>query len=372
MPKPQKKRPLTLITGFPQFTTRRLVRELATADREGRFALLVPERAHDGVKRFVRTLPGRKDRFRILEGEVRKMDLGLSGDEFKSLADEVSVIHHTAAAFHLGIDATVATDVNVRGTEEVLELARHAGSLRQFVFYSTLGTSGDYRGVWTEDDTDRGQRFHSHYEHTKFDAEELLRREAGLPLTILRSPVIVGDSQTGEIDKYDGPYQLMLLFVALPVDLGLPLPGRASRLINLIPVDFFARAAQVLSSCPESVGRTFHIADPEPLTMARVFELVAMASERRVPSGYIPARLLRTLMRTPGLERFADVPMAALDLFTSDVIYSSVRAQEILREVGVTCPRFPDYVENLVNYLRQKIAQETARRGEEEVYDPLW
>jgi thioester reductase-like protein len=333
---------------------------------------LVPERAEEAVEQFIQTLPGRKDRFRLVEGEVRKMDMGLSGDEFKRLADEVTVIHHTAGAFHLGVDPSVATDVNVRGTEEVLELARNAASLRHFVYYSTLGVSGDFAGVWTEDDFDRGQRFHSHYEHTKFDAEGLLRREPDLPLTVLRSPVVVGDSQTGEIDRYDGPYQLMLLFVALPVDLGLPLPGRATRRINLIPVDFFSRAAQVLSSQGESIGRTFHIADPEPLTMARVFELVAMASERRVPRGYIPARLLRTLMRTPGLERFADVPMAALDLFTSDVIYSSVRAQELLREGGVVCPRFPDYVENLVSFLRQKIAEETARRGEEEVYDPLW
>ena len=106
--------------------------------------------------------------------------------------------------------------------------------------------------------------------------------------------------------------------------------------------------------------------------MARVFELVAMASERRVPSGYIPARLTRALMRTPGLERFADSPMAALDLFTADVVYASSQAQVLLRDADVRCPTFPDYVENLVGYLRQKIARDSARRGEDEVYDPLW
>lgn len=369
--------PLTLVTGLPQFTTRRFVAELAAADPKGRFALLVPERHLPAARKFVATLPGARDRFQLLEGEVKRIDLGLSGAEFRDLAAEVSVVHHTAAVFHLGVAQSVASEINVRGTEEVLELCRHARELRHLVFHSTLGVSGDFDGTWTEDDYDRGQRFNNHYEETKFVAEGLVRREAEasrLPVTILRAPVIVGDSVTGEVDRFDGPYQLMLLFIALPVDLGLPLPGRASRLINLIPVDFFARAARVLSARPPDAGAvlTYHIADPAPYTMARVFELVARASERKVPRGYVPPRLLRALMRTPGLERFAESPLAALDLFTADVTYSTARAAPLLAEAGVACPRFPDYVENLVAYLRQKIADETARRTEEEVYDPLW
>jgi thioester reductase-like protein len=373
----RRKAPLTLVTGFPQYTTRRLVAELAAADATARFALLVAERHVPAAKKLIAGLPGDRDRFRLIEGEVKRIDLGLSGAEFGDLLAEVSVVHHTAAVFHLGVARSVASEVNVRGTEEVLELCRSARELRHLVFHSTLGVSGDFAGVWTEDDYDRGQRFNNHYEETKFAAEGLVRREAGaakLPVTILRAPVIVGDSVTGEVDRFDGPYQLMVLFVALPVDLGLPLPGRASRVINLIPVDFYARAARVLAARPGDAGRvvTFHIADPDPYPMARVFELVARASERKVPRGYVPPRLLRALMRTPGLERFAESPLAALDLFTADVSFSTARAAPLLEEAGVACPRFPDYVENLVAYLRQKIADEAARKSEEEVDDPLW
>lgn len=364
--------PVTLVTGLPQYTTRRLVEELTRADETGRFAFLVQERSRDAVERFVARLPGDSARFQILEGDVGKMDLGLSGAELNELAAELETIHHSAAVFHLGVDPNVAERVNVHGTEEIVELAREARGLERLVFYSTLGVSGDFRGVWTEDDYDRGQQFNNHYELTKFRAEGLLRREEWLPLTVIRAPVIVGDSETGEIERFDGPYQLMLLFIALPIDLGLPLPGRASRLVSLVPVDYFARAASILATHPESQGRTLHITEPEPMTMARVFELIAMASEKKVPSGYIPARFTRALMRTPGLERFSKSPMAALDLFTADVVYASTNAQELLRESGLVCPRFPDYVENLVGFLRQKLAKEHARRGEEEVYDPLW
>jgi hypothetical protein len=182
----------------------------------------------------------------------------------------------------------------------------------------------------------------------------------------------VGDSKTGEIDRFDGPHQLMLLFIALPVDLGLPLPGRADRLINLIPVDFFVDAVSVLSRHPEAIGKTFHVVDPEPLPMARVFELVAQASERKAPRSYIPARLVRALMRTPGLERFADSPVAALDLFTADVVFSSTGAAKLLREAGLSCPPFPSYVENLVAFMRAKIAARSVDGGDADVYDPLW
>ncbi len=189
----RKKRAVTFVTGLPQYTTRRLVAALAAADSTTKFALLVPERALDMAAQFVKTLPGRKDRYQILEGEVRRMDLGLSGTEFKKLAAEVTVIHHTAAVFHLGVEQSTAEVVNVRGTEEVIELTRCAKQLKQVVYYSSLGISGDFQGVWTEEDYERKQKFHNHYEHTKFQAEGLLRREPGLPLTVLRSPVIVGD-----------------------------------------------------------------------------------------------------------------------------------------------------------------------------------
>jgi thioester reductase-like protein len=364
--------PLTLVTGLPQYSMRRLVMELIQNEPEGRFAFLVPEPSLAKMARFVTTLPGPQERYQLLEGDVRQIDLGLSGEEFNRLAQQVEVIHHGAAVFHLGVEREVADEVNVRGVEEIIEFARQAQKLRQLVYYSTVSVSGDHKGVWTEKDYDRGQKFNNHYEATKFWAEGLLRREPALPLTVLRTPVIVGDSETGEIDRYDGPYQLMLLFVALPVDLGLPLPGRASRFINLIPVDFFAQAACALTRHPDALGRTFHLVDPAPLTMAQVFELVAMASEKKVPSGYIPARLTRALMRTPGLERFVDSPVATLDLFTADVVYGSAATQELLREKNISCPRFPSYVENLVKYLREKIAREHAQQGEEQIYDPLW
>ena len=55
-----------------------------------------------------------------------------------------------------------------------------------------------------------GQAFKNHYESTKFQAEvwvrELLDR---VPTTILRPAIVVGDSRTGETEKFDGPYYIL-------------------------------------------------------------------------------------------------------------------------------------------------------------------
>ena len=70
--------------------------------------------------------------------------------------------------------------------------------------------SGDHDGEFAEDELDEGQEFLNHYESTKFEAEVLVRRamKAGLPATIYRPGIVVGDSRTGETQKYDGPYIL--------------------------------------------------------------------------------------------------------------------------------------------------------------------
>ena len=95
--------------------------------------------------------------------------------------------------------------------------------------WSTAQVSGARSGVILEEELDCGQRFRNVYEETKFRAERMVRDAARrLPITILRPGIIVGDSKTGEIDKFDGPYYLLVLIVSSPIDVHLPLPGRGN------------------------------------------------------------------------------------------------------------------------------------------------
>jgi hypothetical protein len=173
---------------------------------------------------------------------------------------------------------------------------------------------------------------------------------------------VVGDSQTGEIDRFDGPYLLILLIVTSPAEIALPLPARGDAPLNLVPADYVARAARAIGLDPRSPGRTFHVVDPAPLTARRVFELVAVAAGRRTPRGFIPANLTKALLRTPGLERFAKSPRAFFDALATPVTWSSPNADAILGDAGLKCPPLEGYVDKLVEYVQSRLREKREKR----------
>jgi nucleoside-diphosphate-sugar epimerase len=176
---------------------------------------------------------------------------------------------------------------------------------------------------------------------------------------------------TGEVDRFDGPYLLILLIVTSPPDFALPLPGRGDSPLNIVPIDYAMRAARAIGADPRAPGRTFHVVDPAPLTARRVFELVALAGGRRLPRGFIPANLTKALLRTPGLERFAKSPRAFLDALGTPVTYSAANTDELLADAGIRCPPFESYVERLVEYVQTRLREKREKRAQSEVFDPL-
>ena len=47
-----------------------------------------------------------------------------------------------------------------------------------------------------------------------------------------------------DIDRLDGLYLLVLLIIAAPAEIAIPLPGRGDAPLNVVPVDFVVRAAR--------------------------------------------------------------------------------------------------------------------------------
>ena len=98
----------------------------------------------------------------------------------------------------------------VDGTGNVLELCLAAKQLERLVYISTAYVAGRRTGVVYEHELAMGQTFKNHYESTKFQAEVWVRQTMDrVPTTILRPAIVVGDSQTGETQKFDGPYYLL-------------------------------------------------------------------------------------------------------------------------------------------------------------------
>jgi thioester reductase-like protein len=366
---------IVLLTGLPSLLGRAVCAEVLRADPRAVVYAVVRTKSLDDARAMLAALPAEdRERVHIVEGDAAAIDFGLSGGEHKVLAREVTRIHHCAQVTYLGVDRKAAEHANVRGASEVLEFASSCEKLAGLVFHSTAHVAGDRRGLVLESDLQAGQSFRNVVEETKARAEKLMRAAMDrLPIAVIRPATIVGDSHTGEIDRFDGPYLLVMLVVTSPPDLALPLPGLGEEPLNLVPIDWVARASVAIGRDPRARGRTFHLVDRHPLPARRVFELVARAAGRRGPRGSIPANLAKALLRAPGIERIAKSPRAFLETLTTQVAYDAANADELLSSLGVdVCPPLETYVDRLVEYVQHRMRQkQTARKVDAEVEDPL-
>ena len=361
---------VALITGFPAFTARRMIAKLLASEPDTRLFVLARDKFALEADQLLESL-GAGDRAEVLVGDVCDMDLGLSSSEYRALTKEVTWIHHLAGIYFMGTDDDTARRVNLGGTRTVLELARDASRLERVVHWSTAMGSGNRGGTVYEEDLDAGQRFHNAYERTKYEAEKLVRAAMRqLPITVVRPSIIVGDTRTGEIDKLDGPYNLMVLTATNASGLRLPSLGRGESPLHLVPIDYVIDAAWHVARGEHAAGKTFHLVDPNPLTARAVFEAVAEAANTEKPRGHIPGPLARAVLRTPGLARLGRGPLAFLDMLDHAVHYDSTNTAQALAGTTVHCPSLSDYLPVLVQHVLD-VARAPDREALDEIADPL-
>jgi nucleoside-diphosphate-sugar epimerase len=257
----------------------------------------------------------------------------------------------------------------VDGTRNVLELARDCAKLERFNHFSTCYVSGERVGVIAEDELDVGQSFRNEYERSKYQAEKLVRK-AGLtlPVSIYRPSSVVGDSRTGEIDKFEGPYYLGILLVMSPLTIPLPLPGDGVAPLNAVPVNYVVDAVWALAKDPRAVGKTFHLVDPNPMSARRVYEMIAEMANKRLPKITLSAKAADVVLRLPFVEKIARPQRAAISYVNHLAIYNSHNTLELLDGTGIRCPPLASYLETLVSYVRDQYRR---RKEAGEIEDPL-
>jgi nucleoside-diphosphate-sugar epimerase len=357
------------VTGYPGFIGKRLVRALAKAHPEGRISLLVQPKFVKEAQAYAARLEGAA--IEVLSGDIVDMHLGLAGREYQRLVDETTHLFHLAAISYLGMPHETARKVNVDGTRNVLELARECARLDRLIYFSTCYVSGDRVGVIAEDELDVGQSFRNAYEETKFEAERLVHRLKGqLPVTIIRPSTVVGDSGTGEIDRFEGPYYLGMLLVLSPLVLPLPLPGNGVAPLNVVPVDFVVDATLSLAWNPAAAGKTVHLVDPNPMSARRVYELIAERAHKKLPRFSLSARAADLFLRLPGVERLTRPQRAAINTVNHLALYNCHTALELLDGTGVRCPPLHTYLDKLIDFATEAWKAKQAA-AEEDIDDPL-
>lgn len=364
-----------LLTGFPTFVSRQMAGQILAAEPKTQLYCVVRAKYAKVAAELVELMPAeQRKRVVLLDGDSAAMDMGLSGAEFREVTARIDRIFHFARVTHLAAPRELTEYTNVQGAHEAIELARCSPSLRCLVMLTSASLAEPVRGVAREQFPNVRLQHKTFIEETLARAERFARRAMPrIPITVLRPSIIIGDSRTGEIDRFDGPYTLILLILTSPAGAAAQLPIRADAPLNMVPVDYVVRAAHRIGSDPAAPGRIFHLVDSSPLPSRRVFELVAHVAGRRSPRGFVPSLVARSLLRAPGIEHVVKSPRGFLELLATNVRYDAANADQLLRGTGIACPPFEAYVDRMVAYVQERIRERRQQESFriEEAEDPL-
>jgi thioester reductase-like protein len=197
-------------------------------------------------------------RISIFRGDLTDPHFGLDPTEYDRLVETTDSVIHCAASLNRKSEKS-CLNVNLRGTLEVVQLARHAYAmhgLRRFSQVSTVVVAGTRsHEVVTEDtsiDWDRSD--YDPYARTKKFCEHMVRELLpDVPRTVFRPSIVLGDSGRAETTQFD----MVRAFVFLA---GLPvLPFRATDHIDIVPVDYVADSVVTLHQKDHPLHEIYHL-----------------------------------------------------------------------------------------------------------------
>ena len=344
------------LTGFPGFIGERLVERLARPETQ--FYLLVQtpfiERASAELDEIATKTGTPLENFALVEGDITKPNLGIAEEDLAAIREETTSVFHLAAAYDLAVGKDTAFRVNLEGTRNVNDFCRSLPNLRRYNYISTCYVAGRRKGRILENELVHDAGFRNFYEETKYLAEtEVEKLKADIPVTIFRPSVVVGDSNTGQIVKYDGIYYLIHYLRKAPGLLRFINVGNRDVRLNLVPVDFVVDAIAALSRDDAAIGKTLAIADPGPLTTAELFEVLAEKLSRKRSVIVPPPAFVEWTLMMPFSPPITGLPHYAVPYFFLAQTYDTSQADELLGPHDIRCPSFGDYAGNLIDFVEK-------------------
>jgi amino acid adenylation domain-containing protein/thioester reductase-like protein len=207
-------------------------------------------------------------------GNLEKNLLGLSEKEFQDLASQIDVTYHNGASVNLIYPYSVLKPANVLGTQEILRLASQI-KIKPVHFVSTTSVFcpenyPENEVLLESDPLDYYQGLVGGYPQSKWVAEKLVMqaRERGLPVTIYRAARIIGHSQIGICNTEDLFSRIITTCMQLGATPNIDWED------NLTPVDYVSQAIVYLSFQKESLGKAFHLLNPQIISMNHLFNLI--------------------------------------------------------------------------------------------------
>jgi nucleoside-diphosphate-sugar epimerase len=214
---------------------------------------------------------------RWVEGDLsdpRALDLLVEGAE--------AVVHVAAVYRTAGHPESYYREVNVAGTERLLESAARLG-VRRFVHTSTVGVHGDIEDPPADETAPIAPG--DVYQATKAEAEALAMdfgRRRGLPVTVVRPGAIYGPGET----------RFLKLFRAIARG-RYAIVGSGRAFYHPVFIDDLVAGFLLALERPEAVGEAFIVAGPRYVTQAELAAVIARHTGGRVLPFHLPAAPLR-------------------------------------------------------------------------------
>ncbi|MGH9436834.1 MAG: thioester reductase domain-containing protein [Terriglobia bacterium] len=359
-PRPPDGAPIFL-TGATGFLGGYLLRELLRQTRSQVVCLVRAASKDAGLDRVRKNL-GRtgpleseiQERVSVVVGDLNQLCFGLEQAQFETLAAELGAIVHCGAVINWSDSYDALSGANVGGTREVIRLSCFAGGLPVHHVSSTeVYPFGDVtRDLFAEqDDLEHCERLRIPYFQTKWVSERMLEnaRDRGVPVAIYRPGLIGGDSLTGVEFGCENHF----FYGFLSGCLKLKEAPRIEKVIDLVPVDWVARALVTLLRDSRTLGRKFNFINPQPMRQQELYAALRALGYPLIEIAYPRWRekiLELSAEDNNPLERFklyyremTDVRMARIEAqMAQRMPLEDANTRALLEGKDVECPAFDE------------------------------
>lgn len=357
------------VTGATGFIGKFFIEKLL--QREGNIHVLVRKESAHKLEELRMRFPTAGARLVPIYGDLTQPKMGISEQDLKSLAGKVDHFFHIAAIYDLGASEESQQAANVDGTTHAVRGAEamHAGC---FHHVSSIAVAGKFVGTFREDMFEEAGDMPHAYFSTKHASEAVVRKECSIPWRVYRPASVVGHSQTGEIDKVDGPYYsfkvLQKVRKALPP--WFPLIGIDAGCFNVVPVDYVVDAMDYIAHKDGLDGECFHLTNPDHYSSGELMNIIADAGHAprfalRLDTkifSFVPSGLVSMLSKMAPVKRIMaavfesfGMPEAAGVFFTWNTRFDNRDTEKALRGSGIEVPKLASYADKLWDYWERNL-----------------
>lgn len=288
-------------------------------------------------------------------GDLDKKHFGVAEIIYNEMISGTTHIIHCAGNVRMNLKMAEAIKESAGVTKAILAYANECVQLKKIEFISTIGVAGKMPDNITEKRLIHNYGFHNNYEAAKYQAELMLWDEIsnGMPITIHRPSMVVGNSENGKILSFQIFYFLME-FLKAKKTFGI-LPDFKKHQLDIVPIDFVAKAIVLSSNDLNSIGRVFHLCSglkSAPLKMLLRESNKELIKKPRLVSVSLfknTMKIISLFMNKNDRKKIKTLPFF-LAYLEREQVFQNKESLKYFSSKGLTLQSYEYYLSNLMSF----------------------